>query len=111
MPGPAPLRPRRIYGKCNGAVGNFNAHIVAYPEVDWPTVSRLFVEKLGLSYQTMTTQIEPHDGIAELCHALIRVNTVLLDLNRDLWAYISLGYFRQRAMYRARWDRALCRTK
>jgi len=87
-----------VYGKCNGAVGNFNAHIVAYPEVDWPTVSRLFVEKLGLSYQTMTTQIEPHDGIAELCHALIRVNTVLLDLNRDLWAYISLGYFRQRTM-------------
>ena len=86
------------YGKCNGAVGNFNAHIVAYPEVDWPTVSRSFVEKLGLSYQTMTTQIEPHDGIAELCHALMRVNTVLLDLDRDLWAYISLGYFQQRAV-------------
>ena len=66
--------------------------------MDWPTVSRSFVEKLGLSYQTMTTQIEPHDGIAELCHALIRVNTVLLDLDRDLWAYISLGYFRQRTM-------------
>jgi adenylosuccinate lyase len=87
-----------IYGKYNGAVGNFNAHIVAYPEVDWPTVSRSFVEKLGLSYQTMTTQIEPHDGIAELCHALMRVNTVLLDLDRDLWAYISLGYFQQRVV-------------
>ncbi len=87
-----------VYGKCNGAVGNFNAHIVAYPEVDWPSVSRSFVEKLGLRYQAMTTQIEPHDGIAQLCHALVRVNTVLLDLDRDLWAYISLGYFRQRAM-------------
>ena len=87
-----------VYGKCNGAVGNFNAHIVAYPEVDWPSVSRSFVEKLGLRYQAMTTQIEPHDGIAEHCHALVRVNTVLLDLDRDLWAYISLGYFRQRAM-------------
>ena len=87
-----------IFGKCNGAVGNFNAHIVAYPEVDWPTLSRTFGEKLGLRYQAMTTQIEPHDGIAELCHALIRVNTVLLDLDRDLWAYISLGYFRQRVM-------------
>jgi adenylosuccinate lyase len=87
-----------VYGKCNGAVGNFNAHIVAYPKVDWPTISRSFVEKLGLSYQAMTTQIEPHDGIAELCHALIRVNTVLLDLDRDLWAYISLGYFQQRTV-------------
>jgi len=85
-----------IYGKCNGAVGNFNAHMVAYPNVNWPSVSQSFVENLGLSHQTMTTQIEPHDGIAELCHALVRVNTVLLDLNRDLWLYISLGYFRQR---------------
>ena len=84
-----------VYGKFNGAVGNFNAHIVAYPEVNWPTIARSFVEDMGLDYQAMTTQIEPHDGIAEFCHALIRINSVLLDLDRDIWAYVSLGYFRQ----------------
>jgi len=82
-------------GKINGAVGNYNAHVVAYPEVDWPAFSRRFVEGLGLSWQPYTTQIEPHDGIAELCDAMKRVNTILVDLCRDVWGYISLGYFRQ----------------
>lgn len=85
-----------ILGKINGAVGNFNAHTVAYPDVDWPEVSRQFVESLGLSWNPYTTQIEPHDWMAEFCHALVRVNTVLLDASRDFWAYIALGYFRQR---------------
>ena len=82
-------------GKINGAVGNYNAHVVAYPEVDWPAFSRRFVEGLGLSWQPYTTQIEPHDGIAELCDAMKRVDTILVDLCRDVWGYISLGYFRQ----------------
>jgi adenylosuccinate lyase len=86
-----------IRGKFNGAVGNFNAHVAAYPDVDWPDVSRRFVASLGLHPNAMTTQIEPHDWIAEYAHALIRFNTVLLDLCQDLWAYISLGYFRQRS--------------
>ena len=87
-----------IYGKFNGAVGNFNAHAVAYPDVNWPELTQSFVEDLGLSYQKMTTQIEPHDGIAELCQNLQQINTILLDLNRDLWTYISLNYFRQKVM-------------
>ncbi|HAT50334.1 MAG: adenylosuccinate lyase [Nitrospirae bacterium] len=85
-----------IYGKINGAVGNFNAHIVSYPAVDWPGFSKRFVEALGLTHQPMTTQIEPHDGMAELFHALMRFNTILLDFDRDLWTYISMGYFRQK---------------
>jgi len=85
-----------ILGKMNGAVGNFNAHVAALPEVDWPRVSAAFVESLGLVPNPYTTQIEPHDWIAEYCHALMRANTVLLDLARDLWGYISLGYFTQR---------------
>jgi adenylosuccinate lyase len=85
-----------VRGKFNGAVGNFNAHVAAYPEVDWPAVSARFVESLGLDANAMTTQIEPHDWIAEYCHALARYNTVLTDLCRDVWGYISLGYFRQR---------------
>jgi len=85
-----------ILGKMNGAVGNFNAHVAALPEVDWPRVSAAFVESLGLVPNAYTTQIEPHDWIAEYCHALMRANTVLLDLARDLWSYISLGYFTQR---------------
>jgi adenylosuccinate lyase len=85
----------RILGKFNGAVGNFNAHLAAYPDVDWPAVSRMFVESLGLGCNPYTTQIEPHDWIAEYCHALARFNTALIDLCRDLWSYISLGYFRQ----------------
>ena len=85
----------RIRGKFNGAVGNFNAHIVAYPDVNWPDVSKRFVESLGLDANAMTTQIEPHDWTAEYCHALVRYNTILLDLCRDIWSYISLGYFSQ----------------
>jgi adenylosuccinate lyase len=87
-----------ILGKMNGAVGNFNAHLVAYPDVDWPAVGRKFVENLGLEHNPWTTQIEPHDGIGELCHALVGLDCVVLDLCRDLWAYVSLGYFRQRAV-------------
>jgi adenylosuccinate lyase len=82
-------------GKINGAVGNYNAHVAAYPDVDWPAFSRRFVESLGLSWQPYTTQIEPHDGIAELCDAMKRVDTICIDLCRDAWGYISLGYFRQ----------------
>ena len=85
-----------VAGKCNGAVGNFNAHLVAYPEVNWLALSESLVLELGLAYQPLTTQIEPHDYLAELSHALMRANTVLLDLSRDIWGYISLGYFRQR---------------
>ncbi len=87
-----------ILGKINGASGNFNAHLAAYPELDWPAIAAAFVARLGLVYQPLTTQIEPHDYIAALCHALCRFNTILLDLDRDLWGYISLGYFRQKAL-------------
>jgi adenylosuccinate lyase len=85
-----------ILGKMNGAVGNFNAHVAALPAVDWPAFSARFVASLGLEPNTHTTQIEPHDWIAEYCHALSRADTVLLDFARDMWSYISLGYFRQR---------------
>ncbi len=85
-----------ILGKMNGAVGNFNAHAVAYPDVDWPAVSEAFVRDLGLLPNAHTTQIEPHDYLAELFHALIRFNQVLLDLDRDLWSYVSIEYFKQR---------------
>jgi len=85
-----------ILGKMNGAVGNFNAHVAALPRVDWPALSAAFVESLGLTPNAYTTQIEPHDWIAEYCHALMRANTVLLDFSRDMWSYISLGYFKQR---------------
>jgi len=84
-----------IRGKFNGAVGNFNAHVAAYPEIDWPATSARFIESLGLGANPMTTQIEPHDWTAEYCHALIRYNTILLDFCRDIWSYISLGYFKQ----------------
>ena len=86
----------RIVGKFNGAVGNFNAHLAAYPEAPWPRISSQFVESLGLESNPYTTQIEPHDWIAGYCHALLRFNTVMLDLCRDIWGYVSLGYFRQR---------------
>ncbi|HLU13225.1 MAG TPA: adenylosuccinate lyase [Arenimonas sp.] len=82
-------------GKINGAVGNYNAHVVAYPDVDWPALAQRFVESLGLDFNPYTTQIEPHDGIAELCDAQRRINTILIDLCRDVWGYISLGYFKQ----------------
>jgi adenylosuccinate lyase len=82
-------------GKINGAVGNFNAHVSAYPDVDWSAMSKRFVESLGLDWQPYTTQIEPHDGIAELCDACKRIDTIAIDLCRDIWGYISLGYFKQ----------------
>jgi adenylosuccinate lyase len=84
-----------LLGKINGAVGNYNAHVVAYPEVDWPALAQRFVESLGLVFNPWTTQIEPHDFIAELCDAQRRIDTILVDLCRDVWGYISLGYFRQ----------------
>ncbi len=83
-----------ILGKMNGAVGNFNAHVIAYPEVDWQRVSLSFIRSLGLQCSAFTTQIEPHDWISELSHALSRFNTVLLGLDRDMWGYVSRGYFR-----------------
>jgi adenylosuccinate lyase len=85
-----------ILGKINGAVGNYNAHLAAYPDFDWEKFAQVFVEKLGLEFNPYTTQIEPHDAIAELLDAYARVNTVLLDMDRDLWGYISLGYFTQK---------------
>jgi adenylosuccinate lyase len=85
-----------ILGKLNGATGNFNAHAVALPELDWPSFARAFVERLGIAYNPLTTQIEPHDALAEFFDALARLNTVLIDLDRDLWGYIALGYFRQK---------------
>ncbi|QOY64045.1 adenylosuccinate lyase [Lysobacter sp. H21R4] len=82
-------------GKINGAVGNYNAHLAAYPDIDWPAFSEKFVTSLGLAWQPYTTQIEPHDGIAELCDAQKRIDTIAIDLCRDIWGYISLGYFKQ----------------
>jgi adenylosuccinate lyase len=83
-------------GKINGAVGNYNAHMTAYPDFDWERFCRRFVERLGLEFNPYTTQIEPHDWVAELLDAYARANSILLDLDRDLWGYISLGYFRQK---------------
>lgn len=85
-----------LTGKINGAVGNYNAHQVSYPDVDWPAFARRFVEGLGLVFNPYTTQIEPHDNLAEIGDAARRANTILIDLARDVWGYISLGYFRQR---------------
>ncbi len=82
--------------KMNGAVGNFNAHLAAYPEIDWETVAKTLIEKLGLTFNPYTIQIEPHDGIACLMDAIARANTILIDLCRDIWGYVSLGYFKQR---------------
>ncbi len=87
-----------IMGKINGAVGNYNAHLAAYPELDWPAIARDFVESLGINWNPYTTQIEPHDYIAEINDAVARFNTILIDFCRDIWAYISLGYFRQRVV-------------
>jgi adenylosuccinate lyase len=86
-----------LTGKINGAVGNYNAHVAAYPDFDWEAFAAHFVESLGLEFNSHTTQIEPHDSLAEQFDAIARANTVLLDLDRDLWGYISLGYFRQKA--------------
>ena len=87
-----------LLGKINGAVGNYNAHLSAYPEVDWAVNAQGFVEGLGLTWNPYTTQIEPHDYIAELFDAIARFNTILIDFNRDVWGYISLGYFKQKAI-------------
>ena len=87
-----------IRGKMNGAVGNFNAHIAAYPDVDWAQLGRRFVESLGLAFNSHTTQIEPHDWMAEYFDALARCNSILIDLCRDFWGYVSLGYFRQKVV-------------
>ena len=86
-----------LMGKINGAVGNYNAHLAAYPDVDWQNAKQ-FVESLGLAWNSYTIQIEPHDYIAELFHAISRFNTILIDLDRDIWGYISLGYFKQKTV-------------
>ncbi|HBZ47351.1 MAG TPA: adenylosuccinate lyase, partial [Stenotrophomonas sp.] len=85
-----------LTGKINGAVGNYNAHAIAYPDVDWPAFAKRFVESLGLVFNPYTTQIEPHDNIAEIGDAARRANIILIDLARDIWGYISLGYFKQK---------------
>lgn len=87
-----------IPGKCNGAVGNYNAHHIAYPEVDWRKHSQQFIENLGLSFNAYTTQIEPHDGIAEVSHLMVRLNNIFLDYCKDIWTYISLSYFKQKTV-------------
>ena len=87
-----------LLGKLNGAVGNYNAHVSAYPDVDWPTLSKRFVESLGVEWNPYTTQIEPHDYMAELFDAISRFNVIMIDLNRDIWAYISNAYFKQRTI-------------
>ncbi len=92
------LQQQTVLGKINGAVGNFNAHITACPDVDWPQFARRFVESLGLNWNPWTTQIEPHDWMAESFHTISRYNTVLIDLCRDIWAYISIGYFGQKTI-------------
>jgi adenylosuccinate lyase len=92
------LSAQQYLGKLNGAVGNFNAHVSAYPEVDWPALAKSFVESLGLQWNSWTTQIEPHDWMAELFQSMMRYQTILIDLCRDLWAYIAIGYFRQKAV-------------
>ncbi len=85
-------------GKINGAVGNYNAHLVAYPEVDWPNFANHFIENLGLTWNPYTTQIEPHDYIAEYFDAITRFNTILIDFDRDIWGYIALGHFKQKTI-------------
>lgn len=92
------VRSVELLGKINGAVGNYNAHLSAYPDVDWPTNAQEFVESLQLSFNPRTTQIEPHDYIAELFDAIKRFNVILIDFDRDVWGYISLGYFKQKTI-------------
>jgi adenylosuccinate lyase len=87
-----------LLGKINGAVGNYNAHQVTYPDAPWPDIARQFIESLGLQWNPYTIQIEPHDYMAELFDAMARYNTILLDTARDIWAYISLGYFKQKTV-------------
>ena len=90
------LKKITVLGKINGAVGNYNAHIAAYPEIDWHLLSKEFVLSLGINWNPYTTQIEPHDYIAEMLHCITRFNTILIDFNRDIWGYISLNYFKQK---------------
>ena len=92
------LSRQEMLAKINGAVGNFNAHLTAYPEVAWEGLAKRFVEGLGLTYNPYTIQIEPHDYMAELFQTMVRVNTILIDLDRDMWGYISLGYFKQKVI-------------
>ncbi|MFN2360105.1 MAG: adenylosuccinate lyase [Marinobacter sp.] len=92
------VRSVELMGKINGAVGNYNAHLSAYPSIDWATNAKEFLESLGLDWNPYTTQIEPHDYIAELYDAIARFNTILIDLDRDIWGYISLGYFKQKTV-------------
>jgi adenylosuccinate lyase len=87
-----------LFGKMNGAVGNYNAHLAAYPSLDWPSLANTFVSEMGLQWNPHTTQIEPHDYMAELFHAQARFNSTLIDFCRDVWAYVSLGYFKQKAV-------------
>ncbi len=94
----AQIKAVKIMGKINGAVGNYNAHLSAYPEIDWQSNAQKFVESLGLEWNSYTTQIEPHDYIAELFNAISRFNVILIDLCRDIWGYISLGYFIQKTV-------------
>ena len=89
------LKNAEYLAKMNGAVGNYNAHSIAYPKVDWESVSKGYIDSLGLSFNPYTTQIEPHDWMAELFHTIIRINNIFLDLSRDIWMYISIGYFKQ----------------
>ncbi len=92
------IKKMELLGKINGAVGNYNAHYSAYPEIDWQTNAQTFVKSLGLTWNPYTTQIEPHDYIAELFDAIARFNTILLDFDRDIWGYISLGFFKQKTI-------------
>ncbi|HMU67128.1 MAG TPA: adenylosuccinate lyase, partial [Cellvibrionaceae bacterium] len=88
----------QLLGKINGAVGNYNAHLSAYPDINWQAQAQHFIESLGLTFNPYTTQIEPHDYIAELFDVIARFNTILIDFNRDIWGYISLGYFKQKTI-------------
>jgi adenylosuccinate lyase len=92
------IRAQEYLGKFNGAVGNYNAHSIAYPNADWENIARSFIEGLGLTFNPLTTQIESHDYVAETFHAMTRFNNILLDFDRDMWLYISLGYFKQKAI-------------
>jgi adenylosuccinate lyase len=94
----AQIKQVEILGKINGAVGNYNAHLSAYPGIDWVANAKQFIESLGLTFNPYTTQIEPHDYIAELFNAIARFNTILIDLDRDIWGYISMGYFKQKTI-------------
>lgn len=87
-----------VMAKINGAIGNYNAHYVAYPDIDWPTLAQDFIHALGLDFNPMTTQIEPHDYIAEYFHCMLRFNNIVLDMNRDIWTYISYAYFKQKTV-------------